>query len=143
MVTAAVGLPLWNDKGYEILTLPHFLEGTILFKGPHQAISAGTTITLKTIPPSKIYVAVNQNKRDGGLSSTLPSQGWTSVSGSLKFKASAEPEYLDKIWTKTVTTQQVVSFTTSEDELTHAIFVKEGKPFLFFPEGLNVYRRLI
>ena len=123
--TAAVGIPLWNDRSYEILAMPEFLEGTILFQGPHRDVSSGTTITVETSPPSTIYVAFgNMYGVYGNLTSTLPSKGWALVSGRVKFAGPGG--YLDKIWTKTVTTQHVEGFTTNGDELTHAIFVKEG-----------------
>ena len=112
---------------YRIHDLPQFLEATTLFQGPRGEISSDTTITVETSTPSTIYVYVDPTK-DGGLSSTLLEQGWTLAKANLTFveEEVGEIKVLDHIWTFSVTAQQVISFTTSTNELTLVIFVKKG-----------------
>ena len=145
-VTAAVGILLWNDTDYTIEALPPFLEGSILFQGP-QNISSKTSITVENIQPLTLYVAVNSN-RDGGLSSTLPLEGWTLADGNVTFKGINGLEYMDQIWTKNVTTSASgftdTIFTTTKDGLTPAIFFKNGKQlYLFAFEGNNIDANII
>ena len=115
---------MWNDRTFQINTLPPFLNGAILFQGPHKDIAWGTTISIETNLPSTIFVCIQSGDKDGDLPNTLPSQGWTLVAGTVNWAADSN---LDQIWTKNVTTPQVVSYTTEKQVLVHAIFVKEGK----------------
>lgn len=112
---------------YRINDLPQFLKATTLFQGPRGDISSDTTITVETSAPSTIYVYVDPTK-DGGLSSTLPDKGWTLAKAKLTFveEEVGEIKVLDHLWTFSVTAQEVISFTTSTNELIIAIFVKEG-----------------
>ena len=141
--TAGVGIPLWNDIVDTIEALPHFLEGVTLFQGPHRAIPLGTKITVIAIETSTIYVAVNPNTRDGGLSSIFHSTGWDITQGSVTFIGIYGPQILEQIWKKIVeieVPQEVnISFTTNKEQLSHAIFVKYGKHLQFLLLRVTIF----
>ena len=65
-------------------------------------------ITIKTNTPSDIFIAINTTKRNGGLSSSLPLQGWTQKEGFVKFNGYHGPEDLNNIWEKRIVPWQVI-----------------------------------
>ena len=81
------------------------------------------TVTIASNKNAEIVVAA-MDGRDGGLTTVLPSEGWTLKEGwSIDWSA----EGLSKVYSKTISAGDSVSFTTSGSQLTGAIFALEGK----------------
>ena len=127
-VDSNIGVELWSDRTYVISELPLFLERSELFQVPHRGIASGTEIKVENDQQSFVYIALNVDEgRDGGLLETLPEQGWTLMTGEVKYEGyKGNPHRLDNIWRKTMPPETGVSFTTTTGDLTHSIFVSEG-----------------
>ena len=127
-ITASVGVQLWNDRKYTITELPGYLDGAILFQGPHSPIAAETMISITASRTSTLYIAISNN-RNGGLPDTLQSDGWkltdgnviyTSNSNGLNFRA------FMNIWTESVAANSTTKFALPVSDVTLAIFVANG-----------------
>ena len=92
---------------------------------PYADIPSGTEIKVEASANSSIYVALDiDNGRDGGLMEAFSQQGWTLMSGEVRYTAHGGNTYpLSAIWKKTLTTETSVSFITANGKLTHSIFI--------------------
>ena len=134
---ASVGAKLWTDQSYEVTEQPDYLDGTILFQGHYTGIAEGTVITITSPRKSKLYVAILENA-DGGLSNILPNEGWklqlnqVALRDQIKFadRGSASFHSLNRIWMKEAPQNSISHFQAIQDDLTFAIFVKEGNTLI-------------
>ena len=124
---AEIGSTLWTDRrNYKITHLPGDLAGSMLFRPKHY-VNRGT-ISVSSTNDAYIWVALLET-RDGGLMDVLATEGWTLKEG-WYVQWSNNNEKLNKIWSKQIAAGETVTFTTTEDRMTFAIFALEGTNFL-------------
>ena len=112
-------MTIFSDRIYSISSIPDELVGSILFQTEHYV--ARSTITISSDKNADVIVALSE-VRNGGLIDVLPSDGWT-----LKEEWSVGwSESLNKVYLKPVSAGGSVTFTSTEDKMTFAIFVVKG-----------------
>eukprot|EP01062_Namystynia_karyoxenos_P033495 TRINITY_DN24666_c0_g1_i1.p1 TRINITY_DN24666_c0_g1~~TRINITY_DN24666_c0_g1_i1.p1 ORF type:complete len:299 (+),score=73.58 TRINITY_DN24666_c0_g1_i1:73-897(+) len=78
--TLRQGVVAWEDRGYTLSSIPPFLSGAILLRGPHKDLKQGAVITVTLSRPAAICVIVERmaspSPRDGGFMESLPAAGW-------------------------------------------------------------------
>ena len=99
--------------------MPEDLIGSILFQSSHYVNR--TTISVSSSNDAYIIVALHET-RDGGLMDVLPTEGWTLLNG-WYVEWSNMNERLNKIWSKPIVAGNSVTFSTTENLMTFAIFV--------------------
>ena len=118
---AKIGSRLFTDRSYTISSMPDKLIGSTLFQSGHYVNRA--TITVSSTVDAYIMVALYE-KRDGGLINVLSSEGWTLIDGNVKWTA-----MLNKIYIKHIAAGNSVTFTTTKNRMTFAIFAFQGTIF--------------
>ena len=124
-ITAEEDIVMWSDRDYKITKLPAFLKGSTSFRVKIKAHPKGTTISIITRQPSTLYVAFELGQgRDGGFDTSLPSNGWTLVAGSVETTCCS----LNRILTKSLEIGETTILpATTTNQLVHAIFVAKSK----------------
>ena len=121
---AKLGAKIWTDRNYAISEMNTELLGATLFKPAHYLNKATMSVTANK--KAAVYVALYE-PRDGGLMQVLQTDGWELTSHELAWINGPNTHKLNKIWTKQVNPGSTISFTSTKDNMTFAILVKEGK----------------
>ena len=126
--TASIGSTIWTDRpSYLIAQMPNELPGSTVFQPVHYVDIA--TITVSSTIDANIRVATRDD-RDGGLMDVLPADGWTLEDGwFVEWTGVQNNEMLNKILSKQISAGESVTFTTTKDAMTFAIFASEGNKF--------------
>ena len=125
IVVAAVGINVWNDRGYKLTGFSgnaNVLEGSALVRGPVR-VYPGIVISITSYGSSDIYVA-HEDSRDGGFDTSLPNtnNGWSLVSGAVTNTCCSST----KIWKKTLTADATTALPSTTNEWVGSIYVKSG-----------------
>ena len=121
---AKLGAKIWTDRNYAISEMNNELLGATLFQPAHYLNKATMSVTANK--KAAVYVALYE-PRDGGLMQVLQTDGWELTSHELAWINGPNTHKLNKIWTKQVNAGSTISFTSTKDNMTFAILVKEGK----------------
>ena len=124
-IDTKVGVKLWSDLPYTISQLPSFLQGSVLLQVARWGIDSGADIKVEGKQQASVYIALDTDKdKDGGFTSSLSQQGWSLMTGEVRYSDNGRSSYrLDNIWKKTILDQTFLSFTTTKENLTLSIFV--------------------
>ena len=124
---AKLGAEIWTDRNYAISEMNNELLGATLFKPAHYRNKATMSVTANK--KAAVYVALYEPPRDGGLMQVLQTDGWDLTSHELEWTNinNGSKHKLNKIWKKQVNAGSTISFTSTKDNMTFAILVKEGK----------------
>uniref|UniRef100_A0A7S1QTU2 EF-hand domain-containing protein n=1 Tax=Alexandrium catenella TaxID=2925 RepID=A0A7S1QTU2_ALECA len=71
----------WSDKQHRWAWVPTFMNGGILFRGPHDSTPTGTTLRVSASGAFRAYVILEADykgghARSGGFLESLPAAGW-------------------------------------------------------------------
>ena len=103
------------------------LDGSILFRS-EQYVNR-STISVSSTKDGYIWVALHE-ARNGGLMDVFTTGGWTLKNGwYVEWSNNGAEENLNKIWSYFITAGASVTFTTTEDRMTFAIFASDGTKF--------------
>ena len=127
-VKAKIGSEIWSDRGYSISSISDGLLGATLFQTNHYVNAR--TMSIDSNRNAEIFVAVyEEGNREGGLMEALQADGWTLKNG--WYLEWSNQHKLNKVWSKNINAGETTSFTSTEDRMTFAILIKEGKIFVW------------
>ena len=124
---ANIGSEIWNDRLYSISSISDELLGATLFQTNHYVDSR--TMWIYSNRNAEIFIAVYEELgRDGGLMDALQADGWTLKNGwYMEWNGWSGRHKLNKVWSKNVKAGETIFFTSTENSMTFAILIKEGK----------------
>ena len=114
---------IWSDrKNYQIKSISDGLLGATLFQTKHYIWPA--TMSIDSNRDAEIFIALHiADDRDGGLMEALPADGWTLKSG---WHLDGTGNKLNKVWSKNIKAGETITFTSTKNQMTFAILIKEG-----------------